>query len=147
MVTGTIISIDPLYMAKPDARSFLSKLVIGLLLFPLVMAAMLVSFSFSMFSSGQSNRPGVLSNIGSQMTSFFLMGKLFGPKEQVPVRDLRLQDGHGQQQLVRIKGELIAGNVNVGDEIDVQGVDRHGTLMFESGWNRRIGTEIRVRRR
>jgi len=151
ILTGTVIAIDPVYMAKPDPRSLLIRLAIGLLLLPIIISlaitVMMISITSSMFSSGQGKRPSFFSNIASQMFGFFLMGKLFGPTEEIPVRDVRLRDSFGREHLVRIRGELIAGNINVGDEIEVEGSDRWGTFIFERGWNKRIGAEIRARRR
>ena len=68
-----------------------------------------------------------------------------GPRADIPVRDIRLRDPAGQEHLVRIKGDLLSGSVAVGDDIDAGGYDRHGTLMFRRGMNKRIGTAIRVR--
>lgn len=149
-LSGTVIAIDPPYMAKPEFKwpSFLIKLTIGLAIFPLIIGAIIAGVFFSLINSlfgfGR-NRPGFFSSLASQVVGFFLTGKLFGPKEQVPVRDIRLRDEVGQEYLVRIRGELVAGNLNVGDEVEVEGFDRRGTLMFRRGRNKRTRAEILVK--
>lgn len=65
----------------------------------------------------------------------------------VPVRDIRLKDKSGVEYLVRIKGDLYAGNVNVGDDIEVEGFDRRGTIMFYRGKNIRTRSEIIAKKR
>jgi len=149
-LSGTVIAIDPPYMAKPEFNwfSFISKLIIGLILLPFIIGFIIVAIVFSIFLSIFSfgrNRPGFLSSLASQVVGFFLTGKLFGPKEQVPVRDIRLRDDVGQEHLIRIRGELVAGNLNVGDEVEVEGFDRRGTLMFRRGHNKRTRAEILVK--
>ncbi len=152
-LTGTILGLDPPYMAKPEMSlaGVIGKLLIGLLLIPVFLgvmgAVMLFRFTFSLLSPGSSGRPGFFSGLASQVSGFFLTGKLFGPKEQVLVRDFRLRDSTGLEHLVRIRGELVAGNLSAGDEVDVEGYNRRGTLMFRKGMNRRTRSEIVVKYR
>jgi hypothetical protein len=150
---GTVIAIEPPYMAKPETNwaKTLLKLTIGIILSPFLIALAIVgvvfSTFFSIFTLGHGGRPGFISNIASQVVGFFLTGKLFGPKDQVPVRDIRLRDASGQEHLVRIRGELVAGNMNVGDKVEVEGYNRRGTLMFRRGWNKRTRSEIMIKYR
>ncbi len=150
-LTGTVIAVEPPYMAKPemDLAKLLGKLALGILFLPVILVvgatALVISVAFSVLSFGRGGGPGLFSNIASQVFSFFLIGKLFGPRREVPVRDIRLRDTSGLENLVRIQGELRAGNLNVGDEVEVEGFDRGGTLMFRRGWNKRIHSEIVVK--
>ena len=146
-ISGTVIAIDSIYMVKPKPMPLLLKIAIALFLLPFALGILIVVSLFSMMSSGQGGQKGFLSQIGSHMATIFLVDRVFGQKEQVPVRDIRLRDIGGHEHLVRVRGELIAGTVNVGDEIDVEGTDENGTLMLERGWNKRIRTEIKVKRR
>jgi len=149
-LAGTVIAVEPPYMAKPetDWRRILFKLAMGILLLPVILgvviSALIIGLAFSFLGIGSSK---LFSGLASQMVGYFLTGKLFGPKEQVPVRDIRLRDASEQEHLVRIRGELVAGNVNVGDEVEVEGFDRRGTLMLRRGKNLRTRSEIRVKRR
>jgi len=147
---GTVIAIEPPYMAKPESN-WLLKFILGIILSPFIigLTIFLVIFStfFSMFTGGRSGGPGLVSNIISQVVGFFLTGKLFGPKDQVPVRDIRLRDDSGQEHLVRIRGEIVAGNMNVGDVVEIEGYNRRGTLMVRRGWNKRTRSEIMIKYR
>jgi hypothetical protein len=149
-LNGIVIAIDPPYMTKPESTwpSLITKFTIGLILSPLIIGGIIIALVFSIFLSifgfGR-NRPGFFSSLASQVVGFFLTGKLFGPKEQVPVRDIRVRDEEGQEHLVRLRGELVAGNLNVGDEVEVEGFDRRGTLMFRRGRNKRTRAEILVK--
>jgi hypothetical protein len=150
-LTGTVLGLDPPYLSKPETTfaGLAAKLVIGLLLIPVFLgvmgAVMLFRFTFALLSPRSSGGPGFLSGLASQVSGFFLTGKLFGPKDQVLVRDFRLRDSTGQEHLVRLRGELTAGNLSVGDEVDVEGYNRRGTLMFRKGLNRRTRSEIVVK--
>lgn len=149
-LTGTVIAVEPPYMAKPetDWLRILLKLAMGILLLPVILgviiAGLIIGITFSILGIGSSR---FFSGLASQIIGFFLTGKLFGPKEQVPVRDIRLMDDSSQEHLVRIRGELFAGNISVGDEVEVEGFDRRGTLMLRRGLNKRTRAEIRVKRR
>lgn len=152
-IAGTVIAVEAPYMVKPETSGLwlLSKLVIGILLLPFMVAVIIAGFICSgmwslFFRFGRhSEEPGFASRLASQVIGYYLTGKLFGPKELVPVRDIRLRGSDAREYLVRIRGELSAGNVAVGDEIEVHGFNRHGTLIFERGINRRTRASILVR--
>lgn len=151
-VNGIVIHIDPLYMARPEFNwgGFLIKSGLVVLFLPLFLSLAIVTFMMSTISSMiglNRGRPGFFSNLATQVTGFFLTSKLFGPKADVPVRDVRLRDGSGDEHLVRIRGDFVSGNVNIGDDVTVEGVNRSGTLMFRRGYNNRTRSEIWVKRR
>jgi hypothetical protein len=154
---GTIIQADPPYMGHPDfswlglavkatllilAIIVLGPIVIGVFV-GLAVVALMVSFLFPRNSSQTS---GCLSSLASQMVGFFLTKRMVGSKPEIPVRDFRLRDDDGQEHLIRIKGELVSGSLGVGDEVEVQGIDRRGTLILRRGTNKRTRSEIQVRR-
>ncbi len=150
-LSGTVIALEPPYMSKPEPNwlIMLLKFLVGLAILPFVLG---IALAFSILSylppfNYWRGKPGFISNVASQVIGFFLTGKLFGPKDQVPVRDIRLRDAAGQEHLVRLRGELIAGNMNVGDEVEVEGFNRRGTLMFRRGRNNRTHSEILVKYR
>lgn len=87
-----------------------------------------------------------LSSIAVQIISFLLVRKLVGPIANVPVRDIRVRDSAGQEFLVRLKGQLTSGSVSKGDDVIVEGWDRHGMLLFRRGYNKRIRTAIKIKR-
>lgn len=157
VLEGTIIQVDTPYMGHPDFSwgGLLIKvtlLILGVLLIgPVVIGIfgglMLVALMFRfLFPRGSSHLTGCLSSIASQVIGFLLTKRLLSPKPDVPVRDFRLRDDQGQEHLVRIKGEIVAGNMNVGDEVEVEGRSRRGTFILRRGRNKRTRSEIRVRR-
>ena len=157
-IEGQVIHIEAPYMTRPDFSllGFLAKMFLfliglvffGTLMIGIVVGGMFLSFLLSIFLPRRGGKgPGFLSSVASQVVGFFLTSKLLGPKDDVPVRDVRLRDAARQEHLVRLKGDLISGSINVGDDILVEGFDRSGTLIFSRGWNKRIRAEIRVKRR
>ena len=149
-VKGVVIHVDPPYMARPEFNwpGFLIKGGLLILFLPVILGAAIGLFAISAILSIFGLRrggSGFFSNLASQVTGFFLTSKLLGPKADVPVHDARLRDGAGNEYLVRFRGDFVMGNVNVGDDVSVEGFNRGGTLMFQRGYNHRIHSEIRVK--
>jgi hypothetical protein len=144
-LAGIVIHVDPVYTTKPEFYwgKFLLKVCLGLILLPFALIFAVPFLILLSLFRGSGRSPGLFSNLGSQLMSFWLTAKLF-KKDDVPVRDIRVRDHSGAEHLVRIRGHFIAGNVNVGDDVTIEGVDRGGTLMFRRGTNHRTGSEIRV---
>ena len=159
---GQVIHVEPPYMARVEfslgrlllklslfivALIIIGPIIIGVLM-GVLLAVVIISIMLSfLFPQSSKSGPGFFSSISHQVAGFFLSKKLFGPKAESPVRDIRLRDVTGQEHLVRIRGDIVAGSVNVGDEITVEGFDHRGTLKFSRGWNKRIRSEIRVKSR
>lgn len=120
---------------------FLPFLIAAFLAAPII--RLMLSF---MFPSWVDKRSFMQSNIVSQILGFFLYAALFGPKKADTVRDIRLLDDQGREQLVRIVGDFATGNVNVGDEILAVGWNKRGTLIFSRGRNLRTNSDILVKR-
>jgi len=148
---GRVIQVEPLYMGTPDSRwvQFLVKLAIlgaAVHFYGALLLVLLVVFAGVAWLVAKVFRGGFLSAVAVQVTSFMLTRRLLGPVANVPVRDIRLRDGNGQETLVRIKGQLISGSVTVGDDVHVEGWERGGMLLFRRGYNNRIRAAIQVRR-
>ncbi|RJR44329.1 MAG: hypothetical protein C4567_04490 [Deltaproteobacteria bacterium] len=154
-IEGQVIHIDPLYMSRPEFSwggfllklllVFLGVLILGPLVLGFVVVMVAMSLLLRLFFGGGGGGRGFFSSVASQVVGFFLTSKLIGPRAEIPTRDVRVREQTGQEHLVRIKGEIIAGNITVGDEVIVEGYDRQGTLMLSRGWNKRINSEIRVK--
>jgi len=155
-IEGQVIHIEQPYMARPDFSwigLLIRLLVCGIAFFVFGPIALGIIFAMIIFSTMLSiflpfNRrsgPGFISSVATQFVGFFLTSKLLSPKADVPVRDVRLRDKSGQEHLIRLKGDLVVGNVNVGDEIEVEGYDRKGMLMLVRGKNKRTRSEIRIK--
>jgi hypothetical protein len=149
-LSGVIIAVEQPYMVKHEINwaFVVLKVILTFILFPFIISLLIFSViapvMFSLFLGKHGNHPGFFSNIASQVVGFFLTQKLLGPKDLVPVRDIRLRDINGQEHLIRFRGELIAGNLNVGDNVEVEGYNRRGTLMFRRGFNKRTRSEILI---
>jgi hypothetical protein len=156
-IEGRVIGVEPTYLAHADfdwTRVLLKWFLWACLLIilaPILIGGLIGIFIFmTMFSflfpkSGA--QTSFLSGTFNQMVGFFFSKRLNKEPADVPVRDVRLQDASGVERLVRIKGEMVAGSVGVGDEISVMGVNRDGTLLFRQGWNKRINAKIKVKYR
>lgn len=145
-VSGIVIHVDSVYMTKPESSlgKFLLKVCVALMLLPLVLILGVPLLMLSWLFGRSSRSPGLPSGLANQFLSFWLTSKLF-KKDDVPVRDIRVRDLSGVEHLVRIRGHFITGNVNVADDVTMEGVDRGGTLMFRRGTNHRTHCEILVK--
>lgn len=90
---------------------------------------------------------GIFCLILGQLMGGLFSAKLFGKEKQIQVRDVRLRDTQLQEHVVRFRGELRAGQVAVGDEIEIWGKNRGGTVMARWGYNFRTRTRISVKYR
>jgi hypothetical protein len=148
---GVVVHIDGPYMARRefDWAKLAIKAAVLLVFSPILMSVavvwMAIAIGASLFGFRRGG-PGFISGVATQVVGFFLTSRLLGPKPDTPVRDVRVKDTGGNERLVRIHGDFAAGNVNVGDDITVKGVDRRGTVILRRGFNHRTGSDIRVRR-
>jgi hypothetical protein len=130
-IHGTVVHIDQVYAGKRpvDFVRTVTKVVFAFALAP---AALAVWLMVAMVSSNK-GRPTFASEVVVRAAGFWAGRKLVD--NTVAVRDIRVQDGTGQQWLVRICGQLKSGNVTLGDVVTIDGVDRNGTLWFRHGTN------------
>jgi hypothetical protein len=81
----------------------------------------------------------------------FIFSKLLGSgkakDKQVHVRDVRLRDEALREYIVRFRGELRSGHVMAGDQIEIWGRNRGGTIMARWGYNFRTKSRIWVKYR
>lgn len=149
-IDGRVIHVEPVFMGMPDSRwglFFLKWAILGLVIYSfgaaLIMPlALLLAFAWIV---ARMFRGGFLSAVAVQVTSFMLTRKLLGPTANIPVRDFRVRDSSGEETLVRMKGQLVSGNLTVGDDVTVEGWMRSGMLVFRKGYNSRIRARIQVR--
>jgi hypothetical protein len=151
---GTIIHASPQHIGRLQKEWW--EIVIKLLFFGTLIVvfgvtalAILITIALLslIFSSRRSSRPGFVETIATQIASFFILGRIFGPKATIPVADYRVRDNAGVESLIRIEGYLQQGSLAVGDDVVAEGFDHGGTLVFRRGWNRRLNCAIRVKRR
>lgn len=147
---GRVILVEPIYLAKPDFHwgRFLTKLLLlgsavyflGFLILIALGALLILAWLLHFLLPG-----GMLSGIAVQLISFMLTRRLMGPMANVPVRDFRLRDSSGQEHLVRLKGQLLAGSIAVGDEVIAEGWNRSGMLLLRRGFNKRLGAALKIK--
>lgn len=141
VLRGVIIQVDKPYMIRPKFNwvGFLIKGALLIFLLPIILGVGLAFFVVSLFLTivGFRRMSGGSPSLVSHFFYFLLSHKLLGSKSEVAVRDLRLRDVGGNEHLVRIKGDFLTGNVNVGDDVTVEGFNRGGTLIFWRGQNHR----------
>ena len=145
-IQGTVIHLDPPYQARVEKGIIASafKIFLGILFLPLTMIGYAAFTAVSWMIPGSPHRrgPGFLEHF----LSYFMLHRMFKPPEMETVRDFRLRIDGGRERLVRIRGDFVAGNVNPGDEVVVEGPDRAGTIVFRRGMNLRTQSQILVRR-
>lgn len=163
-LVGNVVSVTR-ETVRPQKNSFFSLLKlllivfivcgIGLAVLPVIVPLLFILFMFSFFfkMAGDFLRIGGKTGIGfiaHTINSF--VGSLIGHKfstsrEPIPVLNIRIKIGENSFRDVRIQGDIIAGNINVGDEVEVEGFYRGGTLIFQRGRNRKTNAKIIVKRR
>ena len=149
-LVGTVIGVDGPYLAKPESTVLGFLATAALLPFIAVVLVALIPIWLVLsllFSRGGGGRRGLLGGFGSQFTGLLVTRSLLRREKEEPVRDIRVRDDDGDEHLVRLRGDLVAGALGPGDDVEIEGWNRRGTLMFTRGWNRRTRTEIRTRRR
>lgn len=145
-LSGIAIAVDS-YPIEPGTkwRSLAARIcLISVVVVPLVVLGFMLRIGGMFFRRVGASRGLLDGFIGALTTSVLGIGTATS-RRMIPVRDIRLRDGGGLEHLVRIKGDLIAGNITIGDELEVEGFVRHGTLMFRRGWNRRTRSKIIAR--
>jgi hypothetical protein len=145
-LNGKVININPTYFQPPDFNW--NRVLIFLVLFiPLIyLMTLVIVFLIIIYI--------VLKLIGININLFnifFGLSVLKPPFQQnsrleIPVQDIIVQDSSGKH-LVRIKGLLKIGNVSVGDSIYVKGKMKGGMLVFKSGYNHSINSDLKLQRK
>jgi hypothetical protein len=154
---GTIVSADQPYQVEPEfiLSHFVIKavlVIIGLwvayqwlmrelgilivLLFVMLLAFLFAGGLFMLFI-----------NALKKILSLFIPSGKRPEKKQVHVRDVRLRDEQLREYIIRFRGELRSGHIAVGDQIEIWGADRGGTLMARWGYNFRTKSRIWVKYR
>ena len=153
-VRGTIVTAEAPYGVDNEFILWKFLLKIGVFLFLASMIYDWVSKNmFAVFLGGALIlllavfSAGIFCMIFGQLLGALFSAKLFGKEKQIQVRDVRLRDSHLQEHVVRFRGELRAGQVAVGDEIEIWGKNRGGTIMARWGYNFRTRTRISVKYR
>lgn len=132
---------------------FLSQVILFLMFLPLLFVIFAISFAlwislsilgFRTFSSAISPF-----NVANSINSLGILLAVVFPRvpqrNQVPTVRLTVQTLQGERAAI-IKGELISGTFRRGDEVEIDGRWRNGTLVMQRGYNRTLRTCLVLRR-
>lgn len=125
-------------------------LVFGVTALAVVLAAAFLSLLVSLLMPRRAPRgrpPGFFAGMATQIASFFLFSRLFGPKATVPISEYRIRDAKNDIWLIRVEGYVVQGSFGPGDDVLAEGFEHDGTLFVRRGFNRTLNCSIRVRRR
>lgn len=149
-IKGKVTNVHPTYFAPPTfnwARAFLILLLILFLLY-IVMTNMFLMLLLGLLLVGL---VVVLSFLNISATSLLygvIMLRSFSPapqRQEEPVRDIILQTQGGTNQMVRITGQLVVGSISLGDSITATGKLKGGMLVFSSGYNHTIHSDLKLK--
>ena len=150
---GRVVRAEPPYLGTPSfawGRFLVNLSVLGAGVYAVyytcgaVLFLFVVLFILALWLLGKVFRGGFLTAVAVRVTSSMLTRRLTRPVASAPVRDYRVRHSNGQETLVRLKGQLVAGSVCVGDDVHVEGFERAGILLLRRGYNKSIRAAIRV---
>ena len=149
-VSGVVVNVDGPYAVKRESNwiaatgKVLLLVAVAVVAVPIGIAITIAGALFSVFFRGNYSRgrPGIFSWFAQAAGASFLGGQFHRRDDGVPVRDIRVRDAQRLEHLIRVEGDFVAGNFGIGDEVEVSGQTRHGTLIFRCGWNKRTRTKI-----
>lgn len=132
---------------------FFSQLILFLMFLPLLVVIFAISFvlwiTLAILGFGTLSRDVSPFNIANTINSFGILLAVIFPRvpqrNQVPCVRMTIQSSNGERPAL-IKGELISGTFRRGDEIELNGEWRNGTLIMQRGYNRTLNTSIMLRR-
>ena len=132
---------------------FFSQLILFLMFLPFLVAVFSISFvlwiALAILGFGTLSRDVSPFNIANTINSFGILLAVIFPRvpqrNQVPCVRMTIQSSNGERPAL-IKGELISGTFRRGDEIELNGEWRNGTLIMHTGYNRTLQTSLNLRR-
>lgn len=136
-----------------DWYRFLSQLMLFLLCLPLFATIFTLSFALWIVFAilGFRNMSHDLSpfNLVNTITSFGTLVAIVSPRvprcSQVPAIRLTVQNASGESAAL-IKGQMVIGTFRRGDDVQLLGDWKNGTLAVRSGVNRTLNTSIVLQR-
>jgi hypothetical protein len=131
---------------------FFSQLILFFMFLPLLIAIFTISFvlwiSLAILGFSALSRDVSPFNIANTINSIGVLIAIAFPRvhqrHQVPAVRLTVQGPEGERPAL-IKGELTSGTYRRGDEIELEGCWKNGTLIVQRGFNRTLNTSIAIR--
>lgn len=156
-VEGRVVHVDSSSLESPDFNWRKLLILIGIMAFALYFLLPVIVGSLIVFLVISILLYVIFPKLGKSMSFLvggisFMLRPVFPKKHpyqkpQVPVLNIRVRDVSGREYLVRIKGHIVSGNIIVGDEVIMEGYDRGGTIKLSRGYNKRINSKIKIKRR
>lgn len=133
---------------------FFSQSIFFLMFLPLLVGILSISFvlwvTFALIGfRGLASGVNPLSILSATNSLGVLLAIIFPRtpgRVQTTAQRLTLKTSQGEERAALVKGELISGTIRRGDEIELQGRWRNGTLVMINGVNRTLSTHLRLRR-
>jgi hypothetical protein len=132
---------------------FLSQVILFLMFLPLLFVIFAISFALwiSLAILGFRTLSSAISpfNVANSINSLGILLAVVFPRvpqrNQVPAVRLTVQGSEGERAVL-IRGELVSGTFRRGDQVELNGRWRNGTLIMQSGYNRTLHTALELRR-
>ena len=155
-ISGTVTAIGLPYMGKEEFvwHKCITKILVGIIVVPivafvlgiLVITMNAVSWMPSVCKDDGKGKKGFFVKIIKEIAGYVFNRRHFVLHDEMPVRDVRLRSTDGRENLATIPGELRVCSFDIGDAVDIEGVNRNGLLMVTGGYNHTRGTQIRIHR-
>jgi uncharacterized membrane protein len=131
---------------------FFSQLILFFMFLPLLVAIFTISLilwiSLAILGFSSLSRDISPFNIANTINAIGVLVAIAFPRiqqaNQVPAVRLTLQSSEGERPAL-IKGELISGTFRKGDQIELEGIWRNGTLFVQRGYNQTLRAAISIR--
>lgn len=131
---------------------FLTQLFLFIMFLPLLALAFAAStvlwIALAILGFSSLSREVSPFNIANTMNSFGILLAIIFPRipqrNQVPAFRFTVQNDQGERAAF-IKGEMTSGTFRKGDELELDGEWRNGTLIVQRGYNRSLQTSIEIR--
>lgn len=149
-IRGRVIHVGEPYMARPEFSwdKLPLKIVLGLLIvavaLPIAFFVLCLSIALAILRLGGM---GLFRGFWELVVNLIMWRAIGSRGKEEPVRSVRIKDDSGREYMVHVRGDIESGGFNVNDEVEIEGRNRGGTIIFRRGFNLRVGSEIKVRRR
>lgn len=150
MIQGHVQEIEGPYNERPDFDwiNFLAKIGLVCVLGPLLLIpfGIVIGVVLLLGILGMGFLGGLLAHTGCALSGCLLPWLSHRRSRDVPVRFVTVLDDAQQEHAIRLKGELLYGNINPGNLVTFYGRWKGGTLHSYRGFNHNTRSQIKVRK-
>lgn len=155
-ISGTVTTIGPSYMGKEEFVWYkvIAKLLVGVILVPIaIFVVSIIAVTLNAVSSipsvckddgkGKGKKDFII-KIVKELSGYIFNLRHFVLRDEVLVREVRIRLTSGRERLATMPERMIVGNFNIGDTVDIEGINRNGPLFVTGGYNHTTGSRIRL---